>query len=64
MSSEIYNRIYSLFLTLGFNMAENSANCGEAAAYSAALDLITENFDNLFSELFVQTAKGKGLKNI
>lgn len=62
MSSEIYNRIYSLFSTLGFNMAENSTNCGEAAAYSAALDLITENFDNLFSELFVQTAKGKGLE--
>ncbi len=62
MSSEIYNRIYNLFATLGFNMTENDVNCGEAAAYSAALNLITEKFDDLFSELFIQTASGKGLE--
>lgn len=62
MNNTVFGRISKLFSQLGINMTSGSENTGEARAYAAGFELVNTAFDNVFKNIYIQTADDTGLR--
>lgn len=56
-----YERLSSLWQKLGLALDDRSQNKAEVRAYCAGIELIRKYFDDIFSQLFVETSSGVAL---
>lgn len=59
-----YERIKTLLEGIGISFTDNGISNAEISAYASGLGLIAEQYDALFSELFVHSAEGLGLERL
>lgn len=62
MNDTVFGRISKLFSQLGINMTSGSEDTGEVRAYAAGFELVNTAFDNIFKNIYVQTADDTGLR--
>lgn len=61
MSSEIFNRLEGLMKSLALSVEKGSYTRAEMKAYSAGIELAAEKLEEVFKNLFVDTASATGI---